>query len=245
MAGDSHAQRWVVALTAVWLGIGAVGAAQDRATVQMRDGSKFEGRIEELTANGELFVRVSQHDQRRVPVGSVALDRQGRRRQRPARHRSPRSDRLAALAVAVERLEPQGTAGGDSRRRRLGQRRSAAHLCVPVGRRPRAVVRAGSGGARLPRHVSVRRDHRRRRRRRRATPARSGRRHRYRRARCASARQRLDVDRHARSPRRSSSRSTPAAKCSCPTTRSDRARSAGTPRMAPGSPLPTRERRRA
>ena len=66
-------QKWVIAVTAVWLGIGAIGAAQDRATVQMRDGSKFEGRIEELTANGELFVRVSQHDQRRVPVSSVAL----------------------------------------------------------------------------------------------------------------------------------------------------------------------------
>ena len=66
-------QRWFLAFTAVWLGIGVVAAGQqDRATVQMRDGSKFEGRIEELT-NGELFVRVSQNDQRRVPVGSVAL----------------------------------------------------------------------------------------------------------------------------------------------------------------------------
>jgi len=54
-----------------------IAAAQDRATVQMRDGQKFEGRIEEMTT-GELFVRVSQDDQRRVPVGSVALiDRVG------------------------------------------------------------------------------------------------------------------------------------------------------------------------
>src|SRR5215213_3022254 len=66
-------QRWVIAFTAVWVGIGAVMSAQDRATVQMRDGSKFEGRIEELTANGELFVRVTQNDQRRVPLSSVAL----------------------------------------------------------------------------------------------------------------------------------------------------------------------------
>ncbi len=66
-------QRWVIALAAVWVGIGAIAGAQDRATVQMRDGSKFEGRVEELTANGELFVRVSQNDQRRVPVSSVAL----------------------------------------------------------------------------------------------------------------------------------------------------------------------------
>lgn len=71
-------QRLVFAFAAVWLGIGALASAQDRATVQLRDGSKFEGRIEELTANGELFVRVSQHDQRRVPVTSVALiDRVG------------------------------------------------------------------------------------------------------------------------------------------------------------------------
>ena len=66
-------QRWVCALTVAWLGIGAIASAQDRATVLMRDGSRFEGRIEELTASGELFVRVSQHDQRRVPVASVAL----------------------------------------------------------------------------------------------------------------------------------------------------------------------------
>jgi hypothetical protein len=66
-------QRWVIAFAAVWIGIGAVTAAQDRATVQLRDGSKFEGRIEELTQKGELFVRVSQDDQRRVPVSSVAL----------------------------------------------------------------------------------------------------------------------------------------------------------------------------
>jgi len=66
-------QRWVCTLTAVFLSIGAIATAQDRATVQMRDGSKFEGRIEELTASGELFVRVSQHDQRRVPITSVAL----------------------------------------------------------------------------------------------------------------------------------------------------------------------------
>jgi hypothetical protein len=67
-------QRCIIGLTTVvWLGIAAVAGAQDRATVQMRDGSKFEGRIEELTQNGELFVRVSQNDQRRVPVSSVAL----------------------------------------------------------------------------------------------------------------------------------------------------------------------------
>ncbi len=50
---------------------------QDRATVQLRDGTKVEGRIEEL-GQGTLFLRVSQHDQRRIPVTSIALiDRKG------------------------------------------------------------------------------------------------------------------------------------------------------------------------
>jgi hypothetical protein len=72
-------QRWVIAFTAVWLGIGAVAAAQaDRATVQMRDGSKIEGRIDGTDPEGELVVRVSQNDERRLPLGSVALiDRVG------------------------------------------------------------------------------------------------------------------------------------------------------------------------
>jgi hypothetical protein len=67
-------QRWFVALTAVWLGIGAIAAGQqDRATVQLRDGSKIEGRIDGIDPEGELVVRVSQHDERRLPLGSVAL----------------------------------------------------------------------------------------------------------------------------------------------------------------------------
>lgn len=52
--------------------------AQGNVTVQLRDGSKVEGRIEELTMDGTLFVRVSQHDQRRIPISSVAMiDRVG------------------------------------------------------------------------------------------------------------------------------------------------------------------------
>ena len=50
---------------------------QDRATVQLRDGTKVEGRIEELV-QGTLFLRVSQNEQRRIPVSSIALiDHQG------------------------------------------------------------------------------------------------------------------------------------------------------------------------
>lgn len=50
---------------------------QDRATVQLRDGTKVEGRIEAL-GEGTLFLRVSLADQRRIPISSVALiDRKG------------------------------------------------------------------------------------------------------------------------------------------------------------------------
>ena len=72
-------QRFLLVLTAVWLAIGVMAAAQqDRATVQMRDGSKIEGRIDGIDPEGELVVRVSQNEQRRLPLGSVALiDRVG------------------------------------------------------------------------------------------------------------------------------------------------------------------------
>lgn len=55
----------------------ATVAAQMPVTVQLRDGSTVNGRVEELTG-GTLFVRVSLHDQRRIPIGEVALiDRVG------------------------------------------------------------------------------------------------------------------------------------------------------------------------
>jgi hypothetical protein len=47
-------------------------------TVQLRDGSKVEGRIEEMLPDGTLFLRVSQNDQRRIPLNNIALiDRVG------------------------------------------------------------------------------------------------------------------------------------------------------------------------
>ncbi len=52
--------------------------AQGNVTVQLRDGSRVEGRIEEMTPDGTLFLRVSQHDQRRIPMNSIAvIDRVG------------------------------------------------------------------------------------------------------------------------------------------------------------------------
>jgi hypothetical protein len=65
----------VAAACVVWV---AAVSAQGPVTVQMRDGSKIEGRIEELLPDGTLFIRVSQNDQRRIPISSVALiDRVG------------------------------------------------------------------------------------------------------------------------------------------------------------------------
>jgi hypothetical protein len=62
---------------ALGVSLAAARQAEDRATVLMRDGSKVEGRIEELD-KGTLFIRVSLHDQRRIPIESVALiDRRG------------------------------------------------------------------------------------------------------------------------------------------------------------------------
>lgn len=72
-------QKLFVAFAFV-LAVSPVTMAQepgDRATVQMRDGTKVDGRIEEL-ANGTLFLRVSQHDQRRINVADIALiDKKG------------------------------------------------------------------------------------------------------------------------------------------------------------------------
>ena len=70
-------KKLLVGLTACVLWVAGV-TAQGNVTVQMRDGSKVEGRIEEMTPDGTVFVRVSQNDQRRIPMSSIALiDRVG------------------------------------------------------------------------------------------------------------------------------------------------------------------------
>jgi hypothetical protein len=64
-------------LTVLVLGVGHA-AAQGNVTVQLRDGSRLAGRVEEMTPDGTLFLRVSQDDQRRIPMASIALiDRVG------------------------------------------------------------------------------------------------------------------------------------------------------------------------
>lgn len=70
-------KKFFVMATACVLWVTAV-SAQAPVTVQLRDGSKIEGRIEEMLPDGTLFLRVSQNDQRRIPISSVALiDRVG------------------------------------------------------------------------------------------------------------------------------------------------------------------------
>lgn len=46
--------------------------AQDKVTVMLRSGEKVAGELEDLNQN-TLFVRVSLHDQRKLPIGDVAV----------------------------------------------------------------------------------------------------------------------------------------------------------------------------
>ena len=70
-------QRLITALVVSCVFVTAV-LAQGNVTVQLRDGSKVEGRIEEMTPDGTVFIRVSLHDQRRIPIDRIALiDRVG------------------------------------------------------------------------------------------------------------------------------------------------------------------------
>jgi hypothetical protein len=63
------------ALAFATLGLGASPAlaqGSDDVTVMLRSGERVSGRLEDLES-GTLFVRVSQNDQRKLPVGQVAL----------------------------------------------------------------------------------------------------------------------------------------------------------------------------
>lgn len=59
-----------LAVTAVL--VAPVAAAADQVTVQLRSGQKVAGQLEDLN-NGTLYVRVSLNDQRKLPIGDVAL----------------------------------------------------------------------------------------------------------------------------------------------------------------------------
>ena len=47
-------------------------ATQHRVTVQTRSGERISGLLQDIE-NGTVFVRTSQHDQRRLPIGDVVL----------------------------------------------------------------------------------------------------------------------------------------------------------------------------
>lgn len=70
--------RLIPVFLASVLSVGSLSAQEpDRATIQLRDGTTVEGRIEAL-GQGTLFLRVSLADQQRIPIASIALiDRKG------------------------------------------------------------------------------------------------------------------------------------------------------------------------
>ena len=63
-----------ISLTALLLGAPGLVYAQgsDDVTVMLKSGERISGRLEDLN-NGTLFVRVSPNDQRKLPVGQVAV----------------------------------------------------------------------------------------------------------------------------------------------------------------------------
>ena len=204
--------------------------------MQMRDGSKFEGRIEELTANGELFVRVSQHDQRRVPVTSVALiDKVGGASGLPDTEiREAAGSQHLLLLTNGSSVKGQLVAirGGEG----SANDEHAAHVCVPRADGREQTLRAGAGVARLsrerirlPRAPAPRRQ-----------PERPGRPASIRRSGSRAARPVAGCRPGCACARASAiSFNTHAAKCSCRTTATIARARPGTPRMAPGAPLPT------
>jgi hypothetical protein len=63
-----------ISLAALLLGAPGLvyGQGSDDVTVMLRSGERINGRLEDLN-NGTLFVRVSPNDQRKLPVGQVAV----------------------------------------------------------------------------------------------------------------------------------------------------------------------------
>jgi hypothetical protein len=67
-------RRFVLTLALATLAIPSVSFAQHehRATVLLRNGERVSGALEDVE-NGTVFVRASLHDQRKLPIGQVAL----------------------------------------------------------------------------------------------------------------------------------------------------------------------------
>lgn len=87
-------------IAAVAISVATLPAQQpDNVTVQLRNGQTVQGALEDLEG-GTLFVRVSRDDQRRLPIGEVALiDRVGGARGLPETElrEARRPDHLAIL----------------------------------------------------------------------------------------------------------------------------------------------------
>jgi hypothetical protein len=67
-------RKFVLALVLAAFTLPSISLAQHehRATVLLRNGERVSGALEDVE-NGTVFVRVSLHDQRKIPVGQVAL----------------------------------------------------------------------------------------------------------------------------------------------------------------------------
>lgn len=112
-------------------------------TVQLRDGTKIEGRIEEMLPDGTLFLRVSQHDQRRIPLSSIALiDRVGGASGLPntelreavgSQHLMLLSDGSSVRGRLVAIRGAQGSAQENEPRTFVFRNENGAERAVPMG----------------------------------------------------------------------------------------------------------------
>ncbi len=67
-------QRLTTSIAALALAVSGVAAAQEQATVLKRDGTRVSGRFEAWNRDtNTLFLRLSLADQRKLPVGEVAV----------------------------------------------------------------------------------------------------------------------------------------------------------------------------
>ncbi len=109
------------ALPASTLAVPALVSAQgsDDITVMLRSGERISGRLEDLNG-GTLFVRVSPNDQRKLPVGQVALiDYVGGAQGLPQTETGPASGNDHVLVMRNSQVVPgrlvdiEGGAGSD------------------------------------------------------------------------------------------------------------------------------------
>lgn len=109
----------LLSLSLVPLSSRAMAQGSDDVTVLLRSGERVSGRLEDLH-NGTLFVRVSPNDQRRWPVGQVALiDYVGGAQGLPQTETSPASGGDHVLVMRSSQLvvgqlvDIEGGAGSD------------------------------------------------------------------------------------------------------------------------------------